>query len=89
MTVLVLRKRCWCGLPGVGCAAGVLGGGVEPWLEGAGAARFGLRVGLGWGVRASSGGFSGLFWVGESLSGVGLDELESLILAQSERWRHA
>ena len=37
--------------------------------------------GLGLGLRVCSFGFV--------LSGMGLDEPESLILAQSERWRHA
>ena len=32
---------------------------------------------------------TGLFVLADALRGIGWDEPESLILAQSERWRHA
>jgi hypothetical protein len=86
-----LSLGCWFGW-GVGCAGGAAAG-----LEGS-AVGVGLRVPVGWrpwGLGWEVLWFSGLGWsfAGFGSSGLlglmGWDEPESLILAQSERWRHA
>ena len=70
---------------GVGCAVGarVLALGLMPWVM-----RLGVWLFLGWSGASVSRVSAGQF-VTVGVQALMVDEPESLILAQSERWRHA